>query len=308
MSNPLVSALETLFEAESGPQLDHRPLTVRTLLRLLDSWTPGAHADLPARLQQLLERVQDALRHTQDDLRQDRDEELSGYLRELGLVYADLALCLQSTRRAVVAADSEAVWAEVSELRSLQERLIHWDRAVQEWNGRVVLRCPRCGRCGEDACATCRLELLYNDADARPATPGSLGAEYAAVRQAWSAVLAGEATLATLWAPLDVLERLLRRYHSMAQDELKLGMAGDRVTRILKRIALAARESLAGAGQMRHAATTRRARDLNEGWECIFDFGIEIRDCVPELQRALGRPSAQPTAVGVQDSLLIDFD
>jgi len=308
MSNPLVSALETLFE-EEGPSLDHRPLTVRTLIRLLDTWSPGSHADLPARLQQLLERVNDALRSTQEDLRQDRDEELAGYLHELQSVYADLALCLSSTRRALLAADSEAVWAEVGELRSLQERLVHWDRAVQEWNARVVLRCPRCGRCHGDACTVCGLETLYNDTDAlaRPGSQARLGPEYTAVGQAWQAVLSGEATLASLWAPLEDLERLLRRYHSMAQHELKMGLAGDRVTRILKRIALAARESLAGAGQMRHAATSRRARDLNEGWDCLFDFALEIQETVPELARALGRGPA-PAAVGGQDTLLIDFD
>ncbi len=311
MSNPLVSALETLFEHD-GPSLDHRPLTVRTAIRLLESWTPGAHADLAARLQQLTERVQDAHRHTQSDLQQDRDEELTGYMCELQSVYAELSLSLQSVRRAVQAGDLEAVQAEVVELRSLLARLSHWDGAVKEWNERVALRCPRCGREGEDACSSCRLDLLYGDTEAldRSGVQARLGPEHTAVFQAWNAVVSGEATLSALWAPLEDLERQLRRYVAMTQSELAVGMAGDKVTRILKRIALASRESLAGAAQMRQAASTRRARDLNEGWDCIFDFAVEIQECVPELARALGRTgsSAAPCAVNVQDTLLIDFD
>lgn len=311
MSNPLVSALENLFE-QDGAGLDQRPLTVRTAIKQLASWTPGAPGDLAARLHQLVERVQDAHNHTHADLQVDRDEELAGYLRELHVVYAELSLSLQSVRRAVQVEDTEAVQAEVVELRSLLARLSHWDGAVKEWNERVVLRCPRCGRTGGDVCTNCRLELLYSDTDAlaRPGVQARLGPEHTAVFKTWNAVASGEASLSSLWAPLEALEIQLRRYAAMTRSELAVGMAGDKVTRILKRIALASQESLSGAAQMRQAASTRRARDLNEGWDCVFDFAVEIQECVPELARALGRPgsSAAPVSVQVQDTLLIDFD
>lgn len=310
-SNPLYAALESLFVEDGAvPNQAHQPLTLRTLIRGLETWSPGTRLEL-AQLEQLRGRVTEAVRQTEADLQHDRDEELAGYLQEMLSVYRELASRLQALTLALELSVSDKVQAELLQLTELHERLVHGDQAVQEWRAREVSRCLRCGRAESGQCPICSLETLYYDPDAGtrgPSVSTQLGPEYTAVFAAWQAVGAGDASLSALWAPVESLERLLRGYLRMTQHELTLGMAGEKVTRTLKRIALAAQQSLAGLAQMRSAQTTGRARDLNEGWLTVFEFAVEIQESIPELARALGKQPPSAAGVDVQDSLLIDFD
>lgn len=309
-NNPLFSALESLFEEEgAGPSLDHQPLTIRTVIRLMESGSPGS--GLAPRLLQMRDRVEAAARETEADIQADGDEEIQGYLHEMVMAYDDMSASLLAAAVGVEVSDVEEVSAQSRSLQALLDRLAHWDNAVREWTARPVLRCQRCGRAGEDGnlCSHCGLEVLYSDPRPVPRTTRTiqLGPEYAATYEAWNAAASGAGTLSSLWPPLDSLQALLRSYLRMSQHELALGTAGDKTTQTLIHIALASQQSLEGIARMRSAATSRRLQELNEGWALVFENAIQIQDSIPELARIVGgKSSASP--VDEQDSLLIDFD
>jgi hypothetical protein len=305
-----LSALESVFEEEGqGPSLEHQPVTIRAVLKLLEAWKPGPSAELAARLQEMRERVLGAARSTEEDLQLDRDPELEGYLEELLTVYVEMASSLRAGEKAIEAQDAAQVEAATTRLRGLLERLRAQDAAVTEWNGREIPRCPRCGRSGDatTSCTACGLELLYYDPTARNPREARFGPEYSTVQEAWNAVAAGEATLNTLWPTLQPLETLLRRYLRMAQQELSLGLAGERVQAALERIATASQGSLDGLARMRRAEASRRLFDLHEGWAIVISEGLVIQESIPQLSRALGGKPTD-TAVSTQDELAIDFD
>lgn len=312
-SNPLFSALESVFEEEgSVPSLDHEPLTVRGAIRLLQTWSPGAGAGLVGRLQQIRERVQTAARETQADLQPGRDDEIQGYLQEMLTVYEQMSATLEAAGRAVEAENGAAVDEETGTLQSLLDQLAHWDAQVRDWSARPVMRCLRCGRSDDPpskVCGQCGLELLYNDPSPPPRASRTLqlGPEYAAAFHAWSAVVDGEASLSSLWAPLEELQSLLRRYVRMTQHELALGTAGEKTTQALTRISLATQESLDGVERLQAVGTNRRLAELQAGWATIFENAATIQESIPVLVRLVGGPSAG-AAVEAEDSLLIDFD
>jgi len=305
-----ISALESVFEEDGqGPNLSHQPVTIRAVIKLLEAWKPGPSSELAGRLQEMRERVLEAARSTEDDLQQDRDDELVGHLEELLTVYVEMASRLRASEKAVEAQDAGLVMAETGRLKALLERLKAGDAAITEWNGREVPRCPRCGRSGDasSSCTACGLELLYYDPTARNAREARFGPEYSAVQDAWNEVSAGEATLSTLWPTLQPLETMLRRYLRMTQQELSLGMAGERVQAALERIASASQGSLDGLARMRRAEASRRLFDLHEGWAIVVTEGLVIQESIPQLSRALGGKPAD-TAVQTHDELVIDFD
>lgn len=297
-SNSLLGALGAVFEEGPNAGSDREPLTLNRLIRRLES-DASAAPNLASQLPVLRGQIGDAACHLIADLQQDRDEELEGYMHELLAVYQELESALERS-------DLEEV--QLPALKTLLQRLRDWNQAILDWNTRPVQRCPRCGREGESSCPICHLETLYNESG-RTTGKACFGPEYTAVYQSLSRVIAGEATLNTLWAPIEHLEQLLRRYQHLTRRELTLGLAGEKVTRTLKRIALATEQSLAGLVQMRSAAATRQALELHEGWSMVFEYALEIQDAIPELARALGgQAKTALNQAEVQDSLLIDFD
>jgi hypothetical protein len=223
-------------------------------------------------------------------------------------IYQGMQASLQRARRALDSSHAEQVAAEARELHALLYALNERDSAIQEWLARPVLRCPRCGRSEEGAtiCSRCHLELLYPGAVPRASRSVQLGPEYTAAFEAWSAVVNGEASLRSLWASLEPLEALLRRYLRMTEREMSMGLAGEKLSQTLQRIALASQRSLEGLAQMRSAESSKRMLDVNEGWTLVFEQAVEIQENIPELAGALG---GKPSPSGAtQDSLLIDFD
>lgn len=312
-SEGLIAGLAANWDDGKASALHTGQVTLKSLAAGLRGWMEGAPiGQLGRRIEEMREKVAEAARTTEADLRQGLAPELAELMEGTLAVYEGLEPVLDVLEGAC-ADGNRAIKNMVCHLERARESLLESDRAMQAWLRAPVLRCPRCGAQPQGhnyVCPTCRVDMLYPDPESAlddSQTSAHLGPEFLVVFEAMGEVVRGDAPLSRLLATLQKLETKLCGWARMAEDE---DTSNAQLTYALDTVADGARRALQGVAQMRGVSDTRRTRDLNEGWQVVFEASQQIRDAIPLIARATGAASRDHFAsqARFEDAIIIEGD
>ena len=145
--------------------------------------------------------------------------------------------------------------------------------------------CPRCASLGpEPICPKCQVDRLTPDPDfAEEEFEQTLvNEEYAAVFQAYSAILEGRGTLAELSQALQPLEFTLLEAQALVEQTAEESPEDAVIQELMKSI----NRGLEGVERMHAVEQNRSTKELNQGWSQVFRSASVLSQLLPALSAA----------------------
>lgn len=284
-----LSAFQEAFDTTgAGPT----PTTMRELLEAGRRWLadPGQAPTLLAGIDHMADKVAGNAAATEADLRINPrvDPELRDALVRSEAGYRELEGLLQELRTAVQSEDSADVAELLDRAEAVTAEIQGLGRFMREWLEAPGPRCPQCGSAGPDPwCQACALDRLIADPAHlldRRVRSATLPPAFVSVHRQYTAVLEGKAPLADLYGALDTLESALRVTRANA-DVLARRMESEPAAILVATVDRA----MQGIRRMRQVEETRAMRDLNQGWEQLFQVGQEMQPATAEVLAEGGR-------------------
>lgn len=275
----LLGALQGAFS--DGPD----PTRFSGLLALSQLRVEGEQVEgLKVHLEAMLARVEQARTDREQESQQflDRyDEELLELIEQNLRAYREVEDSLQ---RFIQVLDSEPA-IQQSALRQLSTSVEELEQSSEELSEIQLcgdLVCLHCGMPGQEVvCPTCQVDCYFPDPDGRAGPGGelSLPRSYSVVFTALTNFLKGEALLEELLETLEPLEEQLEQAEDMLEEVLEQLPEEERANWM----ADAVDDCLEAISQMREVETSRRLRDLNQGWTDLVKSSVELQRLLPNL-------------------------
>lgn len=181
---------------------------------------------------------------------------------------------------------------EQQEKEAAQEALAEYDQSVvnffQSCDQLAQLArseeplCPRCGSVGPEAlCPSCQVDRLSPDPNFADEEfeQTQVNEEFAAVFQAYSAILEGRGTLEQLSQALQPLEFTLLEAQALVEQSLDEHPEEAALQELLDSI----NSGLEGVQRMHGVEQNRSTRELNQGWSQVFRSAAILSRALPAL-------------------------
>lgn len=291
-SNPLLAALQSNYGDGTEPPPD--PTTVKGLLVFCKRWLDGETetAELNNPCMEMAVRLKGGAKDQEADLRKNPDlvDSARAPMERMAEAFWTISEILDRLPELAQDNDVEAYQEAIEIFEDERQIVLDCNAELENTLSGKVRLCPRCGDATEEElCSKCDLVKLYPDprqSEYDRSKSAVLAPIYGTVNKAYDKVMAGEASLHTVYPPVDQLEAYLAELQQGYQKALELELpegeeekaegfqeARDLAVRLLRGI----ERSFQGIDRIRNATESFQMSDLSRGWETIFNAAVDIQ-------------------------------